>query len=468
MPILTTPDINYRVNSGFILALPPLILEKGEWICITGANGSGKSTLLEVLAGTRECCQDPLQSLDSIALVRANPENQFFFHRVEQELVFPLENLAQSRDTIKRRLEEVTGILNLQPLLRRDPWNLSGGQKQLVVLAVALMQDPQAWFLDDALAYLDNRTARIVTGLLQNEQQQGKLIVTVTQDKRELSCCDQVIHLADGSVEFSGSTDEFRTFLATQHPDWLPLVTSVEQPARDYSENGNVTDGKVPVLLASHRLEYAWSPDYPLLDKMELELPAGSMIHLQGEMGSGKTTLALLLAGLLQPDMGEIVLDQKRMQFQDGTSFAADGISYTFQYPEHQFILPTFRRELEFQRHSDQLPETIKLLAKFDLTEDILDEPLAEMPRGHRRLLALLELLASDQKILLLDEPFINLNIPTRTRLIGLLRELKHPERSIVLIDHLLCGDELGGDVQVKLERPALWSRAGVSCEKSQ
>jgi energy-coupling factor transporter ATP-binding protein EcfA2 len=467
MPILITPEINYRVNSGFTLALPSMTLEAGEWVCITGANGSGKSTLLEVLAGTRECCQEPLQSLDSIALVRANPENQFFFRRVEQELVFPLENLALPRDVIKQRLDEVTGILNLQPLLRRDPWNLSGGQKQLIVLAVALMQDPQGWFLDDALAYLDNRTAGIVTGLLQRESQQGKLIVTVTQDRRELQFCDRVIHLAEGSIEFSGTTGEFRNFLETQHPDWLPLVSTERQPV-EFPESDTTADDDKSVLLTTQNLEYAWSPDYPLFSKMELELPAGSVIHLQGEMGSGKTTLALLLAGLLRQGAGEIVLGGEKMQFQDGSSFAADGISYTFQYPEHQFLLPTFRRELEFLEHSDQLPAIIQLLVKFGLTEDLLDEPLAEMPRGYRRLLALLELLASDQKILLLDEPFIGLDIPTRTRLIEMLRELRHPERSCVVIDHLLHSDELGADLQVKLARRASESRAGVSCQKSQ
>lgn len=449
------------MSSGFKLALPSLSLEAGEWICITGANGSGKSTLLEVLAGTRDCCQELLQSLDSIVLVRANPENQFFFRRVEQELVFPLENLALSRDEISQRLVEVTSVLNLQPLLKLDPWNLSGGQKQLIVLAVALMQDPEVWFLDDALAYLDNRTAGIVTGLLQRERQQGKLIVTVTQDNRELEYCDRVIHLADGSIEFTGSKDEFSSFLEELHPDWLPLITTVEPAASASPEADRAEDHNQPVLLATNRLEYSWSPDLPLFSEMELEFPAGSVIHLQGEMGSGKTTLALLLAGLLRQGAGKIVLEKETMQFQQGSSFAAVGVSYTFQYPEHQFLLPTFRREIEFHGHSDQLPVIVHLLSKFGLTESILDEPLAEMPRGHRRLLALLELLASEQKILLLDEPFIGLDIPTRTRLIELLRELRHPNRSCVVIDHLLSSAELGADMQLKLERPTQGAEQG-------
>lgn len=455
MPLVVLPEFSRRLTPGFTLALPKLELAAGEWVCITGANGSGKSSLLEMLAGTHSLHPERHDTLNNeIVLVQANPENQIFFQRVEQELVFPLENRALSRNYIGRRLEQVTSTLKLEPLLRRDPWKLSGGQKQLVVLAVALMQKPQAWFLDDALAYLDVATAATVIQLLQRERDEGKLLVTVTQDARELKLCDRVLHLAAGRLLFDGTAVEFSEFLQAEHPDWSALTGAELQEEK--VEQGIVsTTPRAPTRLAARRLEYAWSPGYPVVSEQNLELPDGSLVHLQGEMGCGKTTLALLLAGLLQPAAGSIRLGEQELCFQAGDSFAGAGISYAFQYPEHQFLLPTFRRELEFQGSTANLSAITSLLENFDLSREVLDEPLATLPRGHRRLLALLELLTSEQAVLLLDEPFIGLDIPTRRRLITLLRELRHPGRCIVVIDHLIQGDRLGADLLVKLQAPA-------------
>ncbi len=459
MSSFNLPGFSRQIAADFALTVPSLEFGTGEWICITGTNGAGKTLLLEVLAGLRpECAEPGGLAAGEIAVVQANPENQFFFRQVEQELVFPLENRRVERSDISRHLQQVAGLLQLTPLLQRDPWTLSGGQKQLVVLATALMQNPDVWLLDDALAYLDRATADRVLKLLATEREQGKTIISVTQDVRELERADRVVHLEGGAVRFSGAREEFDRFVTREAPEWRELLTAPVAP-EVCDTIAAPSRSEADPLLRAEELTFAWPSAPPLFQQLALQLSTGGLVHLRGAMGSGKTTLALLLAGLLETSTGRITFEKRPLHFRQGASFARNGIGYTFQYPEHQFCLPTLEEELACCRQTDRLPAIRALLERFDLPAGLTGEKLSCLARGHQRLLALFELLTRPCRLFLLDEPFIGLDLPTRQNLMQLLRELCNQTVTLVVIDHLATPDQLGADRVLQLEA---MKRAGV------
>lgn len=143
-------------------------------------------------------------------------------------------------------------------------------------------------------------------------------------------------------------------------------------------------------------------------------------IGIVGRNGSGKTTLARVMAGLVAPDSGtvriagaDVVADRK----------AALGlVGILFQNPDHQIIFPTVAEELRFGLLQMRLPEdevdarVADVLARFDRSH-WADSTVHTMSQGQRQLVCLMAVLAMAPRVIILDEPFSGLDIPTALQL---------------------------------------------------
>jgi len=148
--------------------------DPGEAVLIKGPSGCGKSTFLHAVCGlipvsiqadaSGEVLIFGKNILDlsiaerakEIGIVFQNPETQLFCGSVEDEIAFGLENLCFPRDEIGRRIDEMLALTGLEQYRSSPPNELSGGQKQLVVLAAVLALDPKILLLDEPLSQLDN------------------------------------------------------------------------------------------------------------------------------------------------------------------------------------------------------------------------------------------------------------------------------------------------------------------------
>ena len=159
-------------------------------------------------------------------------------------------------------------------------------------------------------------------------------------------------------------------------------------------------------------------------------------IGLVGRNGSGKTTLARLMAGLIRPDAGTIRID--------GVDVAADrraairSVGILFQNPDHQIIFPTVEEELAFGlrqlgRGRDAARDGAQaILARFGKSH-WAPRATAELSQGQRHLVCLMAVLAMEPKVIILDEPFTGLDIPTTRQL---RRHLAGVTPSLVQITH--------------------------------
>ena len=172
-----------------------------------------------------------------------------------------------------------------------------------------------------------------------------------------------------------------------------------------------------------------------VLDGISLDLSA-RRIGVVGRNGSGKTSLARLMAGLLPADQGLLRIA--------GVDVAADRkaalgtVGILFQNPAHQIIFPSVEEELSFglrqMGHSKAEAEAgvTAILAQFDKSH-WPKAPIVELSQGQRQLVCLMAVLAMGPKVIILDEPFAGLDIPTAAQLQRVLAGL---DQTLVLITH--------------------------------
>lgn len=156
------------------------------------------------------------------------------------------------------------------------------------------------------------------------------------------------------------------------------------------------------------------------LGKTILSLPdltlTESRIGVVGRNGSGKSTLARLICGLVDPDHGTVHVGGIDMIRDRKSAIGAAGI--LFQNPDHQIIFPTVEEELAFgltqlgESRNEARKGAIQMLEKFGKSQ-WSDRSIQTLSQGQRHLVCLMAVLMMDPRLILLDEPFAGLDIPT-------------------------------------------------------
>jgi len=190
-----------------------LAVETGGAVLIRGPSGCGKSTLLnavcglipksihaemsgEVLLSGRDVRElDVIGRAGEIGVVFQNPETQLFCDTVEDEIAFGLENLCLPRAEIGRRIDEMLALTRMEKYRFTSPKELSGGQKQLVVLAAVLALDPKVLLLDEALSQLDTTGKQALTERLLELKREGRTLLMVDHDGELASVACRVVDL---------------------------------------------------------------------------------------------------------------------------------------------------------------------------------------------------------------------------------------------------------------------------------
>ena len=156
-----------------------------------------------------------------------------------------------------------------------------------------------------------------------------------------------------------------------------------------------------------------------------------------GRNGSGKTTLLRILAGLQELNSGKVLIDgtevaKKRKE-------AIEKVGIIFQNPDHQIIFPTVGEELRFGltqlglNRNDADLKVIACLKKYDKV-DWFERSISTLSQGQKHLVCLLSVLLMKPRVLLLDEPFTGIDIPTQLKLEHYLSSLK---QTIIHVSHM-------------------------------
>ena len=156
-----------------------------------------------------------------------------------------------------------------------------------------------------------------------------------------------------------------------------------------------------------------------------------------GRNGSGKTTLLRILAGLQELKNGKVLIDGTEVAKERKTAIKKVGI--IFQNPDHQIIFPTVGEELRFGltqlglNRNDADLKVIACLKKYDKI-DWFERSISTLSQGQKHLVCLLSVLLMKPRVLLLDEPFTGIDIPTKLKLEQYLGSLK---QTIIHVSHV-------------------------------
>lgn len=202
--------VSHQFDGQLVLNNINLNVSPGECIAIVGPSGSGKSTLLYILGllrklehGTFLLNERDVSDLDEEQrrLLRLH-EVGFVF---QQAHLIPyltvLEQLELIQENRNVDAKELLQELGLEHRLHHLPMTLSGGEKQRVAVARALVNSPRLILADEPTASLDYENGRRVMELLsQQAHRKGRSVVVITHDERMLDVCDRVLRVIDGTL----------------------------------------------------------------------------------------------------------------------------------------------------------------------------------------------------------------------------------------------------------------------------
>ncbi|WP_125584060.1 ABC transporter ATP-binding protein [Levilactobacillus cerevisiae] len=215
-------------TTGDILHQLDLTVTPGSWLAIIGKNGSGKSTFLTVLAGLQKPQHGKVRlnqqviwkmknrdRLQQLSYLSQNPTEQFNGDTVTEELTA---QAKLSAGDVTERVQTALTTFHLQGVATQNAFDLSGGQQQLLGLALALITDPQILLLDEPTKGLDPATKLMIGGILQAKHHAGLTLIMASHD---MDFCaefaDTCTFMFNGCLTTPQSTRAFFTdnFLST-------------------------------------------------------------------------------------------------------------------------------------------------------------------------------------------------------------------------------------------------------------
>lgn len=498
--MIRTRDLSVQ-HAGGIHALRGVDLEiaRGERVAIMGPNGSGKTTLARCLnalllptSGT--VTVDGLPTDEEahrgeirrrVAMVFQHPDDQLVAPTVESEIAFGLENHGVDPPDMRRRVEQVLHQFDLEPRRNHPPHLLSGGERQRLAIASAVAVRPRYLVLDEPTALLDPPSRRkLVATVSELWRRHGLTILQITQSPEEAVEAERVLVLCEGRLLEDGpparvfSTGRRLRRIGLSVPFAVEAAEAAGGGASDALDLGRLAawltdrfdpdgEGEVPASPVAgsgagrlsargvgHTYRGGLPAPVPALRGVDLEIHGGRIMGLLGPGGSGKTTLAQHLNGLLRPATGQVLLDGRDIWSSGDAAAVRREVGLVFQFPETQLFEESVQADVAFgpRNHgcdeAESLRRAVSALEAVGLPADEFgSRPPLDLSGGERRRAAIAGVLSIRPDFLVLDEPTAGLDRGNRERIADLLRELAGDGHGLVLISHdmdlvaELCGE---------------------------
>lgn len=465
----------YPGASDYVLNGADFSIEQGEFTAVIGGNGSGKTTLCktinglipnyytgafsgEIRVGTKSVSQTTVSEMShAVGYVYQDFENQLMRPTVLDDVAFAPLNFGDP--AFMKKAEWALEALGISHLQDQSIWQLSGGQKHLTAIAGVLALDPEILIIDEPAAQLDPHHARDIYSRLQKLQNDyGKTIIVIEHHTEFIAdFCSRVLLVDHGRVLWNLPVNEglLQIHDLTSRDIFPPQVTQAalnmnSGPEHDFPVT--VAEGYTyfkqnvhPPALSAGPKEKAAGEELPLMTLNRLSFSAktmanerknilnnlsasfypGEKIALVGTNGAGKTTLMKCFAGMIKPTEGswDIHADSVKKK---SLEQLAGVVSYIFQNPEEMFIQDSVYNDLYFHHRSRGRSDDAfieQLIQSFRL-EDVLDKDGRLLSGGQQRRASMAVGLASEPRLLMLDEPTASLDVQSRKELVRILQQM--------------------------------------------
>ena len=495
MPLITLQDVFLSYGQPPLIDHINLTIEPGERVCLIGRNGAGKSTLLKIIDGQIIADEGSIKRASGVKVaqleqsVPQNTQGSVFdviaeglgkegklvqqFHHLTQQLTHDsspkiFSQLEECQAELERingwdinqRVESIITKMELDPDV--DIQSLSGGYKRRVLLARALVSNPDLLLLDEPTNHLDIEAIQWVEQFLLKWE--GSLLF-ISHDRRFMdNLANRFIEIDRG--KFTEYNCNYSTYLTrkeenleiedrqnalfdkrlSQEEIWIRQgikarrtrnegrVRSLEAMRKEFSERRkrlgtakmdiHQAEKSGKVVAEANDISFAFGSD-TVVSNFSTLIQRGDKVGLIGRNGVGKTTLIKLLLGELTPQTGTI---------KTGTNL---NVAYFDQYrsalDEEKSVQDNVSGGRDMLEIGGKSRHVISYLQDFLFAPDRCRQPVKALSGGERNRLLLAKLFTAPSNILVLDEPTNDLDIDTLDLLEELLIDYKG---TIILVSH--------------------------------
>ena len=416
---------------------------EGKIYLITGFSGCGKSTLAYILSGLYPENKGmmtggsillygknigeypPEERAPLVMMMFQNADTQFCMDRVKDEIIFCLENIAFPVEEMDSKVDEALNRTGITHLRERYIASLSGGEKQKLALACILAVSPKIIVLDEPFANVDYESSQEILKILKNLNEE-KRITIIAVDHRISLWKDveyQPLVLGKGC---SFLEEDITSLLADDN-------IKIKQDREKFSQR---TDA-----VTIENLTVSYDKNI-LLEKISLSIKEGSITSIIGKSGRGKTSLLKIIAGITREKSGTVKIFGRDMRKIKEKEFTAT-VGIVFQNPQNQFLtynvtdelMFTLKRSFPKEGEKTLLSKAEELLKEFNLYDYRKFSPFS-LSQGQQRKLAVLSMLAANQKIILCDEPTYGQDNKTSIEIMEFLRRRADEGLTVIMVSH--------------------------------
>ena len=444
---MTTPVAAVRMTGiskcfGGVRALDNVDLEvlEGEVHALLGGNGAGKSTILKVLNGVHSADEGTVEVAGQ-KLAGATPEAAraagVAMNFQEMSLVPTLtvaqnvfltreardaRGLIDDADSI-RRAEAIFEMLEVEVNPRALVGDLGAGQKQLTEIAKAISQDARVLILDEPSTALAVSDVERLFVFLRKLKAKGVAIIYVSHRM------DEIARIADRATILRDGRHVITAPMADLHVDTM-IEHIVGRRSKGFADvlRGEVTKGD-----ALLELKAVSGPHKP--ENVSFTLHRGEVLGLAGLLGSGRSALARVIAGIEPAVAGEIAINGRAVQIRSPADAIAEGVALVPEARATQGIIPA---------HSvadNMVMAVLGRITKGGLVDrsqarEITDKMIQRLSvkTGNQQKVVIGKWLATDPDILILDEPTAGIDIGSKSEIIRLVRDLAMAGKAVLVI----------------------------------
>ncbi len=441
-------------------------LERGEVLALIGESGSGKTTIaLSLLGYARRGCRiaggqvrvgdDDLLTLDEPALQKLrgnrvsyiaqsaaaafNPAHRLMDQVLEGALIHGVGTREQLREKAIGLFRDLA-LPDPEHIGERYPHQVSGGQLQRIMAAMALISDPLLVVLDEPTTALDVTTQiEVLRAFKRVVRERGATAVYVSHDLAVVAqMADQIIVLNGGQILEHNPT---ASLLKTPDHAYTRSLLDAARPAERIRVDAVAAPTTTPLLTIRGMTagygprDLQGMPYIRVLEDIDLTLHRGQAMGIIGESGSGKSTLARVVAGLLQPARGEVLFDGQPLSgdLKGRTNDQFRRIQMVFQNadtalnPMHSIatILGRPLRAYHGLKGAAQQRRIDELLDLVKLPRSIAERRPGALSGGQKQRINLARALAAQPDLILCDEVTSALDTVVGAAILELLAELR-------------------------------------------
>ncbi|TQV75786.1 ABC transporter ATP-binding protein [Denitrobaculum tricleocarpae] len=441
-------------------------LEKGKVLGLIGESGAGKSTIglasmaygrggcritggtahfngEDILAASKARVRDLRGSkicyVAQSAAAAFNPAHRLGDQIVEATVLHGVSSRAEAMERADH-LFEILGLPNPKEFGQRYPHQVSGGQLQRAMTAMALCSQPDLIVFDEPTTALDVTTQIDVLAAIKHAiEETGTAALYITHDLAVVAqVSDDIMVLRHGKTVEYGPVAQI---IETPQEDYTRELVSVRSNIKPEAED------QTQPLLTIENIDAAYGNSLQVLFDVSFHLPKGQTLAVVGESGSGKSTTARVITGLLPQRNGRVTFDGRDLapRLADRPREDLRALQMIYQMadvamnPRHT-VRDIIGRPLTFYfglRGREKEKRVIELLDQIEMGESFIDRYPAELSGGQKQRVCIARSLAADPKLIICDEPTSALDPLVAEDILKLLMNLqKETDVSYLFITH--------------------------------